>query len=188
MDVASIDIRPDSETNPIQLAGSSIVPVAILSSSPFDVLAVDVGTVYFGADPPDPARSDCTESHRRGHLGRDFDSDGVIDLLLHFDTSEPGIALGDETACSTGRTLDGRDLRGCDSIRVQPLSCGLGFEVALVVPLLGWLRARRRAHGAALPVRSVAALHARDPVGARARPLRGAHHPAGRGEIIPPPE
>jgi hypothetical protein len=42
----------------------------------------------------------------------------------------------------TGQTLEGTAFEGCDSIVVVG-PCGLGFEVAFLLPLLMWLRQRR---------------------------------------------
>lgn len=138
-----IDIKPGSDTNPIELAHSTVIPVAILSSDAFDALNVDSASVCFGSDPPNRSRSDCTESHERDHSDEDVDGDGYLDLVLHFDNYQTGISLGDTEACLTGTTLDGTAFGGCDAIRVI-FSCGIGFELAFLLPPLMWLRGRRR--------------------------------------------
>jgi hypothetical protein len=140
--LAFIDIKPGSDTNPINIKNPSIVPVAILGSDEFDVLTVDPATVCFGADPPDPFRSDCTESHERGHHDEDVDGDGHLDLVMHFDQNETRIHPGRTEACLTGETLDGQPFRGCDFVQVA--LCGIGFELAFILPPLMWLRGRRR--------------------------------------------
>jgi hypothetical protein len=74
----------------------------------------------------------------------DIDHDGVKDLFSLYRTEETGIALGDIEACLNGETIDGTAFQACDHITTVPLGCGLGFEVALLVPPLMWLRRRRR--------------------------------------------
>jgi hypothetical protein len=137
-----LDIKPESDTNPINLTNSARISVAILTTPDFDASTVNVETVCFGANPPDPAASDCTESHLRGHTDQDVDADGDFDLVLHFDTSETGIAFGDTEAFVTGYTVDGIGIEGRDFVRVTP-SCGIGFELAFLLPPLIWARRLR---------------------------------------------
>jgi hypothetical protein len=147
-----IDIKPGSDTNPINPFSRGVIPVTILTSEDFDALTVDEDSVLFG-----PAEAE--KRHRQAHVA-DVDSDGDLDLLLHFRTQETGIALGDTEACVIGQTYDGVPIEGCDSVRTVPpggsgvsttvsfavssKNCGLGAELALLLPPLMWLYTRRR--------------------------------------------
>jgi hypothetical protein len=83
-----------------------------------------------------------------GHLW-DVNDDGFTDLLSHYRTQDTGIAMGDTEACVTGETFDGMPLEGCDSINTQPPGqCGIGYELALLLPPLVWMRQRQRRRSA----------------------------------------
>jgi hypothetical protein len=131
-----IDIKPRSDSNPINPFSRGVIPVAILGSDTFDVADVDVATLAFGPDGAVPA-------HPRGGHPQDVNDDGFTDLLSHYSTLETGIALGDTEACVTGETLDGTPLEGCDNISTTA-PCGNGFAVALVAPPLLWIGRRGR--------------------------------------------
>jgi uncharacterized delta-60 repeat protein len=108
-----IDIKPGSITNPIKLSSTGRMPVAILSTSPFDATTTDPTSVCFG-DAEAPAQRDCTAAHSSLE---DVNGDGRLDLLLLFETTQTGIDLGDTQACLTGRTLSDLGVEGCDSIK-----------------------------------------------------------------------
>ncbi len=110
-----IDIKPGSFPNSIKLSNNGVVPVAILSTTTFDATTVDPDTVCFG-DAEAPLERDCSEAHGTGHI-EDVNGDLLLDLVLHYETGETGIDLGDITACLTGQTFGGQDVAGCDSVR-----------------------------------------------------------------------
>ena len=109
-----VDVKPGSTRNPINLRSHGVIPVAILTTDTFDATTVDPSTVCFG-DADDLAQRDCTEAHGTGHI-EDVNGDGRPDLLLHYETSQTGIELGDTQACLTGETFDGVEVEGCDAI------------------------------------------------------------------------
>jgi hypothetical protein len=104
-----IDIKPGSDSNPINPQSKGVISVAILTTSTFDATTVDPLSVKFGPN-------EATEVHGRAHIV-DVNGDGKLDIVLHFNTQETGIQCGDISAFLTGETIGGQVITGFDSIR-----------------------------------------------------------------------
>jgi hypothetical protein len=89
----SVDIKPMSCPNPLNVGGKGILPVAILGTDEFDVTTVDPATILANMgqhvsplrwayeDVATPYETDCGGCHELG-------PDGYLDLVLKFDTRE----------------------------------------------------------------------------------------------------
>ena len=103
-----IDIKPGSFPNSINLMSKGNVPVAILSSPTFDATTIDRNTVIFAGVSPLPI----------GQTSQDVNGDGLMDIVLHFNTRDLNLQLGDTEACLTGKALSGQEFESCDSVRI----------------------------------------------------------------------
>jgi hypothetical protein len=117
----TIDIKPGSDSNPINLKEKGVIPVAILTTPDFDAATVDPLSVRFGP-------GEAHEDHKKGHI-EDVDKDGDKDMVLHFKMQDTGIKAGDVEAVLVGMTKDGRDIRGTDSISTLPSKGGLLWQL-----------------------------------------------------------
>jgi len=104
----SIDIKPGSYPNSINLSSKGVVPVAIITTPGFDAGTVDIDTVKF-AD-ASPLRSGL----------EDVDGDGDIDMILHFDTQALKLDRTSTSARLTALTTGGTPIEGTDSLRIIP--------------------------------------------------------------------
>jgi len=115
-----ISLKPGSDLNKINLKSGGIIKVALMTTSfaegdpvDFDALQVDPLSVVFGPN-------EATERHGRGHV-EDVDNDGDPDLVLHFRVRETGIQCADSLVILSGKTYEGEDITGADS--VTPTGC-----------------------------------------------------------------
>lgn len=114
----SIDIKPGSYPNTINLGSNGVIPVAILSSDTFDATTVDPETVFLaGAGVAVRGKGN---KYLAGQ--EDVNGDGLTDLVVKLETEnlDPG-AFQNGTAILTGETSDGVEFTGSDSITIVPL-------------------------------------------------------------------
>lgn len=104
----TIEVKPGSAANPINLRANGSIPVGVLSSPRFDATTVDVSTVAFAGAAPLPMPLTPV----------DLNGDGLMDVVLHFSIQDLQLALGDTEAQLTGATSSGQTFRGTDSVRV----------------------------------------------------------------------
>jgi hypothetical protein len=110
----SIDIKPGSETNPINTKSMGTIPVAILSTADFDAPSmVDKNSLTFGISGEEESLAFCNDG------AEDVNEDGLLDLMCHFDTQ---LALFGGTRARFGHlkgyTIDGVALKGYDNVTI----------------------------------------------------------------------
>ena len=130
----TIDVRPNGPNNMVNVNEAGKIPVAIYGSDDFDIVADGYAALGFG-----PSQGPVFDW--AGSVVSDLNRDGIDDLTLYFRIEESGLDLGDTQGCVVGTTNLGQFFSGCDSINT--IACGLGFELALLLPPLVWLRKRR---------------------------------------------
>jgi len=127
-----IEVEPVVPKDPIVLNSPVPIPVAVLRSSTVDVTQIDATALRFGPHGAAPLATQVIAV------------DGQKDLLAIFDVQDTGLALGDTRACLQGK-IGGEPFQGCDDVVViMAKNCGVGFELAPILPTLIWLRNHRR--------------------------------------------
>jgi hypothetical protein len=112
----SIDIKPGSLPNSINLASAGSVPVAILSSSTFNATTVVPESVSLAG-----ARVKLVGKSNRGLCAaEDVNGDGLLDLVCQVVTAQFIIEVGDSVAVLEADTIGGQHVRGQDSINIVP--------------------------------------------------------------------
>ncbi len=111
----SIDIKPDSYPNTINLGSNGVIPVAIFGSATFAVVQIDPSTIKLA--------NAGIKLKGNGQLVanyEDVNGDGFADIIIHIITEALELTEIDEKAELNGFLLDGRNIKGSDSIRVVP--------------------------------------------------------------------
>ena len=109
----TIDIKPGSQTNPINPRSSGKIPVAILSTPDFNAPSeVDRASLTFGSTGNEHSLVSCNKK------GTDVNGDGLKDLMCHFKTKLAGFKFGDTEGILKGQTLGGVPIEGRDVVRV----------------------------------------------------------------------
>ena len=117
MTPVSIDIKPGSFPNSINLGSSGVVPVAILGSATFNATQIDPLTVTL-AD----ARVKLKGKGTPMASLEDVNGDGFLDLVVQVSTDALQLTDSDTQAIVEGQTYGGVPFRGLDSVRIVPAS------------------------------------------------------------------
>jgi hypothetical protein len=113
----TIDIKPGSDDNSINLGSFGVVPVAILSSDTFDATTVKPETVTLAG------AGVAMRGNGNKYLANqeDVNGDGLIDLICKIETEnlDPG-SFQDGGAFLNGTTTNGVAIEGFDLITIVP--------------------------------------------------------------------
>lgn len=114
----SVDVRPGSSENPLNLTSKGMLPVAVMGSADVDASAIVVASLALS-----DARVAAGIAPASAELV-DLDDDGHADLLLKFDVEALVDAGGvDATTTAlrlTGTLTDGTSISGDDAVRIVP--------------------------------------------------------------------
>ena len=105
-----IDIMPGGYPNAINLKKKGLVAVALLNDPTWTPIYIEPTMI-------DPATLKFMGANPIRWTLEDVDSDGDMDLLLHYKTRETTICVGDTDACIFGDLYDQRQIEGIDSIK-----------------------------------------------------------------------
>ncbi len=111
----TIDIKPGSFPNTINLGSQGTVPVAIFSTPTFDARTVDPTTVTLASAP-----IKLTGKGKPIASFQDVNGDGLLDLVVDVETSALQLTSTDTVAVLKGRTFSGQPIKGSDSVRIVP--------------------------------------------------------------------
>ena len=110
----TIDIKPGSYPNSINLKSGQSVAVGIFSTEDFDARTIDPETVTLaGAAVKTQGKGDSLM-----WSFKDLNGDGLLDLVLHFDAKDLNLTETDENAVLNGNTFDGIPITGSDSVKI----------------------------------------------------------------------
>ena len=110
----SVDVRPGTTDNHIQMGSSGLVPVALLGSADVSVANIDPQSVLFAG-----AHARTRKDGSAIVTFSDVNGDGYADMSLGFDTETLQLNPGDRVAEVSGFMNDGRPFRGQADVNVS---------------------------------------------------------------------
>ncbi|NIM58986.1 MAG: hypothetical protein GTO16_08605 [Candidatus Aminicenantes bacterium] len=118
--VVSIDIKPGSYPNSINLGEEGLLPVAILGTQDFDATTIDPDTIEIGG--VSLAERGSRKTPKLAYSLEDVDSDGFTDVIAFFDVQmlvTDGVLEVTTTELELTATLDdGTPIKGTDSVNI----------------------------------------------------------------------
>jgi hypothetical protein len=110
---ATIDIKPGSYPNAINLGSNGGVAVAIFSTPTFDATTIDPLSVTL-ASAPIQLKGNGTAMYSI----QDVNNDGLLDMLVHVSTQALQLTTNNQIANLEGYTTDQTEVTGSDTVRV----------------------------------------------------------------------
>lgn len=117
----SLDIKPGSDPNSINLCSNGAVPIALMGSTTFDVFDVNTETLRFAdAAVKMVGKKDPHSLCSYGDINGDF----IDDLVCHFLTADISGVDGESTSATVnGELLDGTPIEGTDGVNIVKDTC-----------------------------------------------------------------
>lgn len=112
----SIDIKPGSDPNSINLGEQGKLPVAILGSLDLDVTQIDPATIMLG----DAGLATRGKAAKLAYSFEDVNEDGYTDLVAHFNVQELGLTETTTSLTLIANLFGGLGINGTDSVRIVP--------------------------------------------------------------------
>jgi len=112
----SIDIKPGSDPNSINLGEQGNLPVAILGSFDLDVAQINPDSIMLGS----AGLATRGKKEKLAFACDDVNNDGYTDLVAHFLVQELGLAESNTSLTLIAELFNGLGIIGIDSVRVVP--------------------------------------------------------------------
>lgn len=106
-----IDLKPGSFPNCINLKSKGSVPLIILGRDTFNVRDISISSVKLAG-----ASVNIKKNGEFYSSLKDVNQDGIMDLVLHFNTQDIQLTGGETKLVLTGNLLNGQAIRGTDDI------------------------------------------------------------------------
>jgi hypothetical protein len=115
LQLMNIDVKPGSEDpSPVNPKAKGVVPVALLGSAEFNVKEVDVSSMTFGHTGDEKTLRHCQKNYQ------DFNKDGFLDLLCHFENGTAGFVESDTMGTVKGKKVGNKAFKGTGRLKVKP--------------------------------------------------------------------
>lgn len=114
----SIDIKPGSYPNSINLCEKGTVPVAVFGCSNFNVMKIDLDTVRFAGAPIAKKPNGVPM-----YSFKDINNDCITDLVAHFNAQELELDGSSTQATLTGKLTTGQNFSGTDTVNIVKADC-----------------------------------------------------------------
>ena len=108
----SIDIKPGSDPNSINLGRKGVIPVGVFSGA-YQAVAFDATTIIGSS-----LVFEGTGIAHRDYDIEDLDGAGALDSVSHYKSQETSLTDASTEGCLTGETSGGIFFTGCDSVRI----------------------------------------------------------------------